>query len=86
MNYNYQQARAYLYPEHYLIYESLYPLASNGDSTKKTAIDAHINLVHNTIAADSTEYTLEDLKTKKTELQKDSAFLSCNNYIITSIE
>jgi len=86
MNYNYQQARSYLYPEHYIIFESLYPLASNGDSDKKAAIDAHINLVNNTIAADSTEYTIEELEAQKTELQKNSAFLTCNSYICTVIE
>lgn len=86
MNYNYQQARSYLYPELYLICESLYPLASNGDSTKKAALDAHINLVNTTIPADSTEYTSEELIAKKTELEKDSAFLKCNNTVLTFVE
>ena len=73
---NYQKARSYLYPNHYTFFESLYPFASNGDSSKKAAMDAHINLVNNTIPADSTEYTEEELDAKLIELKKNPEFLS----------
>ncbi len=75
---NYKQARSYLYPDQYTFFESLYPFASNGDSTRKAALDAHIDLVNNTIPANSTTYTEEELEAKKTELKKDSAYLSAD--------
>ena len=54
----------------------MHPLATDGDATKKAAIDAHINLVNSAIPADSTEYTETQLNAKITELKKDSAYLT----------
>lgn len=76
MKFNYKQARAYLYPLPYFIAEAMHPLATDGDATKKAAIDAHINLVNSAIPADSTEYTETQLDEKIIELKKDSAYLT----------
>ena len=46
MELNYIQARGHLYLEYTLVLQSLYPLATNGDASKKAAIDAHIVLVN----------------------------------------
>tara|TARA_Y100000004_G_scaffold177050_1_gene218205 strand:- start:3264 stop:3500 length:237 start_codon:yes stop_codon:yes gene_type:complete len=76
MEFNYKTARDYLYPHPYIVTEAMHPLATDGDATKKVAIDAHINFVNTAIPADSTKYTKEQLDAKLTELKKDSAFLS----------
>ena len=76
MKFNYKTARAYLYPHPYIVAEAMHPLATDGDATKKAAIDAHINLVNSAIPADSTEYTETQLDEKITELKKDSAYLT----------
>ena len=75
MELNYRQARGHLYPEYTLVVQALYPLATNGNATKKAAIDAHIVLVDSEIPEDSTKYTLEALEAKRVILKKNSAFL-----------
>lgn len=71
---DYKFAREACYPENYDIIYYEY-LARGGDSSGLTALDAHIKLVNDGIAADSTKYSLDQIEAKLVEFKKDSAFI-----------
>lgn len=73
--YDYETARLHCYPSSEVIIDAMYPYATGGDATKKAALDAHIKLVCDNIAADSTKYTESQIDAKLAELKKDSAFI-----------
>ena len=73
--FNWSDLRLYLYPKENAQFEASYD-ARIGDNTKQTAIDAHIKLVKDSIAKDSTQYTSEQMQAKLEELKKDSKFVT----------
>lgn len=73
--YSWDDVREYCYPTDNQQFEAIYD-ARNGDSTLLTAVDAHIQLVKDSIAKDSTKYTFDEMKAKFEELKKDSKFVT----------
>ena len=73
--FDYETARLQCYPSPEVIIDAMYPYATGGDVTKKAALDAHIKLVWDNIAADSTKYTVSEIDAKIAEFKKDSAFI-----------
>jgi len=69
------ECREFCYPTDAQQLEGLYD-ARIGDNTLLTACDAHIKLVKDSIALDSTQYTFDQMKAKLEELKKDSKFVT----------
>ena len=67
--------REFCYPAENQQFEAIYD-ARTGDNTLLTAVDAHIKFVKDSIALDSTKYTMEQMKAKLEELKKDSKFVT----------
>ncbi len=67
--------REFCYPAENQQFEALYD-ARTGDNTLLTKVDAHIKFVKDSIALDSTKYTMEQMKAKLEELKKDSKFVT----------
>lgn len=72
--YDYGAARGVCYPTIGLQFDALYH-ARNGDSSKQTAIDAHIAMVKAKFPNDSTMYSLSALDTALSELKADSKWV-----------
>lgn len=73
--YSWDDLREFCYPKENQQFDALY-LARTGDNTLLTAVDAHIKLVKDSIAKDSTKYTFEQMQAKLDELKKDSKFVT----------
>lgn len=73
-DYDYGSARAICYPTIGLQFDAQYH-ARNGDSSKQTAIDAHIAMVKAKIPVDDKIYSVDELDTALTELKADSKWV-----------
>ena len=73
--YSASELREFCYPTDNQQMESLYD-ARIGDNTLLTAVDAHIKFVKDSIALDSTKYTMEQMEAKLKELKADSKFVT----------
>ena len=69
-----EDVRRVCYPSDGLQLDALYH-QRNGDSSLQTKVDAHIKLVKDSIAMDSTIYTSEQAEAKLKDLKTNSAFI-----------